>query len=69
MSHHLIKRVRKYINIYIGYIDGRDMRKRAICPRCGWTARLVEERCFSDRCIEKYICTRCLYEFTIEVKK
>jgi len=40
--------------------------KRAICPRCGWTARYVREEYDESGCWEVYQCTRCLYIFRIK---
>jgi ribosomal protein S27AE len=45
------------------------MRKRAICPRCGWVARFVREECDDEGCWEVYQCTRCLHIFRIKIKK
>jgi len=47
-------------------MKGIVMRKKAICPSCGWTARFVKEECDESGCWEVYQCTRCLYIFRIK---
>jgi len=43
-------------------------RKKVVCPRCGWTARIRRVICDENGCFEEYICTRCLYVFKIKIE-